>query len=123
MTTDARERARDDIHALLPDGWQVARPTQDPGRLAWTVEARSRKPVGPSPWGSETRIRSCGEAVVLVDESTEQIPPANILRADLDRLPGRCERWSEAEGAMGPAAVVVLGVLSGGFDRDAAAPG
>jgi hypothetical protein len=62
------------------------------------------------PWGSETRIRSRGEAVVLVDESAEQVPAANIARADLDRLCGRCERWSEAEGAMGPAAVVVLGV-------------
>jgi protein gp37 len=61
-------------------------------------------------WGSETRIRSCGEAVILVDESAEQVPAANIARADLDRLCGRCKRWSEAEGAMGPAAVVVLGV-------------
>ena len=63
-----------------------------------------------APWGSETRIRSCGEAVVLVDEPTEQIPPANILRADLDRLPGLCERWSEAESAMGSPAIVVLGI-------------
>src|ERR1035437_1838580 len=61
-------------------------------------------------WGSETRIRSCGEAVILVDESAEQVPAANIARADLDRLCGRCERWSEAEGAMRPPAVVVLGV-------------
>ena len=43
------------------------------------------------PWGSETRIRSCGEAVVLVDESAEQVPAANIARADLDRLCGRCD--------------------------------
>ncbi|HEY8869864.1 MAG TPA: DDE-type integrase/transposase/recombinase, partial [Candidatus Limnocylindrales bacterium] len=47
----------------------------------------------PIPWGSETRIRSCGEAVVLVDESAEQVPAANVARADLDRLCGRCERW------------------------------
>ena len=58
-----------------------------------------------SPWGSETRIRSCGEAVVLMDETAEQIPPANIVRTDLDRLPGRCDRWGQGEGAMGPAAV------------------
>src|SRR5450759_2193909 len=37
------------------------------------------------PWGSETRIRSRGGAVVLVDESTEQVPPANIARVDRDR--------------------------------------
>jgi hypothetical protein len=67
-------------------------------------------PVDMTAWGSETRIRSCGEAVILVDESAEQVPAANIARADLDRLCGRCERWSEAEGAMGPAAGVVLGV-------------
>ena len=36
-------------------------------------------------WGSETRIRSCGEAVVLVDEPAEEIPPTNVARADLDR--------------------------------------
>jgi len=36
--------------------------------------------VRPGPWGSETRIRSCGGAVVLVDEPAEQIPPANISR-------------------------------------------
>ena len=50
------------------------------------------KKFGGTAWGSETRIRSCGEAVVLVDESAEQVPAANIARADLDRLPGRCER-------------------------------
>ena len=44
------------------------------------------------PWGSETRIRSCGGAVILVDQPAEQIPSANIPLADLDRLPGLCER-------------------------------
>ena len=53
------------------------------------------------PRGSETRIRSCGEAVVLVDQPTEQVQVANVARADLDRLRGRCERWSEAEGGWG----------------------
>jgi len=61
-------------------------------------------------WGSETRIRSRSEAVVLVDESAEQIPAANIARADEDRLCGRCDRGSEAEAAMGPAVVVVLDI-------------
>ena len=60
-----------------------------------------------SAWGSETRIRSCGEAVVLVDKPAEQVPAANIARTDRDRLPGRCERWSEANGAMGAPAVAV----------------
>ena len=37
------------------------------------------------PWGSETRIRSRGGSVVLVDQSTEQVQPANIARVDRDR--------------------------------------
>lgn len=48
--------------------------------------------------------------MVLVDEPAEQVPPADIKRVGRDRLPGRCERWGEAEGAMGPSAVVVLGL-------------
>ena len=62
------------------------------------------------PWGSETRIRSCGGAVVLVDEPAEQIPPANISRADGDRLRSRCERGSKAERAMRAPAVVVIDI-------------
>lgn len=46
----------------------------------------------PSPWGSETPNRSCGEAVVLVDEPIEQVAPPDIARVGRDRLPGRCER-------------------------------
>ena len=63
-------------------------------------------------WGSETQIRSRRDAVVLVDEPTEQVPPANIERADRDRDGDRgfSQRRGEAEGAMGPPAVVVLGV-------------
>jgi hypothetical protein len=38
-----------------------------------------------APWGSETRIRSRRGGVVLVDEPAEQVPPANIARADRDR--------------------------------------
>lgn len=45
-----------------------------------------------SPWGSETPNRSCGEAVVLVDEPIEQVAPPDIARVGRDRLPGRCER-------------------------------
>ena len=33
-----------------------------------------------NPWGSETRIRSCGEPVVLVDEPAEQVPPTDVAR-------------------------------------------
>ena len=40
----------------------------------------------PGPWGSETAIRSRGEAVVLVNESAEQVPPANVARTDRDRV-------------------------------------
>ncbi len=63
-----------------------------------------------SPWGSETPIRSRREPVVLVDEATEQVPAANIARADRHWIPGFCERCGESEGAMGPLAVVVRGV-------------
>ena len=45
-----------------------------------------------TPWGSETPNRSCGEAVVLVDEPIEQVAPPDIARVGRDRLPGRCER-------------------------------
>jgi hypothetical protein len=47
--------------------------------------------------------RSGCEAVVLVDESVEQVLSANIARATPDQLCGWCERSSEAEGTMGPA--------------------
>lgn len=42
-----------------------------------------------TPWGSKTRIRSCGEPVVLADEPAEEIPPADVARVDRDRLCGR----------------------------------
>ncbi len=45
-----------------------------------------------SAWGSETPIRSCGEAVILVDEPIEQVASPDIARVGRDRLPGRCER-------------------------------
>lgn len=45
-----------------------------------------------------------------MDQPTEQIPAANIARADEDRLCGRWDRGRAAEGAMGPAAVVVLDI-------------
>ena len=47
---------------------------------------------GGTTWGSETPNRSCGEAVVLVDEPIEQVAPPDIARVGRDRLPGRCER-------------------------------
>jgi hypothetical protein len=62
------------------------------------------------PWGSETRIRSCGGAVVLVDEPAEQIPPTNVARTDRDRVRRFGSSRGEAKGAMGSPAVVVLGV-------------
>lgn len=52
-----------------------------------------------TPWGSETRIRSRGDAVVLVDQPTEQIPSANVARTDGHRV-RRFGSWrGEAEGA------------------------
>ena len=36
------------------------------------------------PWGSKTQIRSRSDAVVLVDEPAEQVPPADVPRADWD---------------------------------------
>ncbi len=43
---DARERAWNAVHDLLPDGWHVGPLSYDPGRHAWTVVARSPQPVG-----------------------------------------------------------------------------
>ena len=42
-SSDPRHRAWDDIHDLLPAGWQVGPVTHDPGLPGWTVTARSRK--------------------------------------------------------------------------------
>jgi predicted NBD/HSP70 family sugar kinase len=39
------------------------------------------------PWGSETRIRSCGEPVVLMDEAAEQVPSSDVSRAHRDGVP------------------------------------
>ena len=66
----------------------------------------------PRAWGSETRIRSCGEAVILVDQATEQISSANVARTDghRDRDRDFSQRWGQGEGAMRAPAVVVLGV-------------
>jgi len=64
-----------------------------------------------SPWGSETPIRSRSESVILVDEPIEQVAPADIARADRDRLPGLCERRSERQRrALGSPAIVVLDI-------------
>jgi len=70
------------LHAICP---QVCIPGQlgvlDLALLALGVDKVERRP-----WGSETRIRSCGGAVVLVDQPTEQIPVANVARTDGDRV-------------------------------------
>ena len=41
MKADARERARADIHDLLPDGWHVGRGLPHPHTRRWTITARS----------------------------------------------------------------------------------
>ena len=63
-----------------------------------------------TPWGSETQIRSCSGSVVLVDQPAEQVPAANIARPHGHRVPGLGRRGREGEGAMGPAAVAMVGV-------------
>ena len=68
------------------------------GRLAGHVEdgvhlARlEMSDQAAGPWGSETPIRSRGRPVVLVDEPTEHLPPADVAGVDRDRPPGRYER-------------------------------
>src|SRR5665647_299194 len=79
-------------------------------RSACALAFGARKGVRITPWGSETPIRSRREAVVLVDEPAEQVPPANVTRVDGDRVTRFGQRWGEAEGAMRAPAVVVLGV-------------
>src|SRR5664279_3638569 len=79
-------------------------------RSAWAFAFGARKGVRMTPWGSKTPIRSCGGAVVLVDEPAEQVPLANVARTDKDRLRSRCERGSKAERAMRAPAVVVIDI-------------
>ena len=87
-------------------GWEKIAPNARRS-LGFLVDALD---AGQGPWGSETRIRSRGGAVVLVDEPAEHVPPANVVRTDGDRVP-RSGSWrGEAEGAMGSPAVVVLDI-------------
>ena len=43
---EPRERAWDDIHSWLHDGWRVTAPSWDPGPQRREVVARSPKPIG-----------------------------------------------------------------------------
>jgi hypothetical protein len=43
LTVDPRHRAWDDIHDLLPEGWQVGPTSYEPGRRKWTVAAHAMK--------------------------------------------------------------------------------
>src|SRR5665811_1977033 len=61
-------------------------------------------------WGSETQIRSRGESVVLVDQAAEQILSADVSRAHSHRGLVFRRRCCEGESAMGPPAVVMLGI-------------
>ncbi|MEJ7695114.1 MAG: ATP-binding protein, partial [Candidatus Limnocylindrales bacterium] len=54
------------------------------------------------PWGSEIRIRSRGESVVLVDEAAEQVPSANVSGTYRHRVRGVGERGREGEPTMRP---------------------
>jgi hypothetical protein len=82
---------------LLTSDLGLSRLVRDPGR----AEAGPRG-------GWETRIRSRRGAVILVDQTAEQIPSTDVARTDQQRVP-RFGSWrGEAEGAMGSPAVVVL---------------
>jgi hypothetical protein len=62
------------------------------GKRPEILDAAVASALRETAWGSETPIRSCGRPVVLVDEPTEQVPPANVAGVDRDRLPGCYER-------------------------------
>jgi hypothetical protein len=88
----APDRYSADRDDPFPMGEQERRQQQQEGgpdeaerRVAPYV--RDKREVSVTPCGSETRIRSCGGAVVLVDEPAEEIPPTNVARTDGDRVP------------------------------------
>jgi hypothetical protein len=43
LTVDPRHRAWDDIHDLLPEGWQVGPTSYEPGQRKWTVAMSWRR--------------------------------------------------------------------------------
>jgi hypothetical protein len=73
-------------------------------------------------WGSETRIRSRGGAVVLVDEPAEHVPAANITRTDRHRDPRHAEWRGEADGAMRSPAEPAHGASSGSSSNQVGRP-
>ena len=58
--------------------------------IASQQSSESECPYGPR-GDQKPRFRSRGRPVALVDEPTEQVPPADIARVDRDRLSVRCE--------------------------------
>ena len=75
--------------------------TEQVGLQGEEREAARWQQCGAGAWGSETRIRSRGGAVVLMDESAEQVPAVNVARIDRDRDRGFSQRRGQGEGAMG----------------------
>lgn len=71
-----------------------------------------RRGLPPSgcPWGSETQIRSRGSSVVFVDQAAEQVLSAAVSRAHSQGGLVIGPRCGEGESAMGPPAIVVLGI-------------
>ncbi len=61
-------------------------------------------------WGSETRIRSRGRSVVLVDQAAEDVRSVNIARTHRCWVASFDDWWGQADRAMGSFAVVVGGV-------------
>jgi hypothetical protein len=59
-------------------------------------------------WGSETRIPSCGDRVVLVNKAAENVSPTHVFGASCRWVQERRVRGSQIEPAMGAVGIVVL---------------
>ena len=102
-----------DHHAVSPEDQAASLPRiSAPAhvRLSLRAQPRRHETCDRIPWGSETRIRSRGGSVVLVDRPAEQIPSANVRRTDGDRVPRFGQRWGTAERAMRALSVVGLDI-------------
>jgi hypothetical protein len=79
-------------------------------------------PVDPYPWGSETPSRSRRESVILVDESAEQVPAADIARTDRHRVRQFASWGSQTDRHGEVAAGCSARHRSGASGQDAAGP-
>jgi len=103
VNDDLRHRAWDDIHDLLPAGWQAGPTSYDPGRRRWTVVARgpnsgirTRSPATISGQGEE-EIAALTELVLALRELNRPGQMADLeRRARLAYLSG-AEEQSQAD--------------------------